>query len=1020
MVHHLRRGRPAVLALLTSVALVAGFATAATAGEREHDAAAVVGDFGIGDGLEGAIDERVGAFRFVVPIAGLQLGWDSRAAGEDRHRLGAGWSWGLDRIQTGGGVQVHLASGGVFAADDTHPSGLAGYGAEDVVFEQTAGTLPGRGGDLPDLPQLSAVVEYAFVLRELGGVATYFSAAGDPVAQLDRFGARTDWAWVDATTHRLAAVVDPHGMVTALDWADPASVVVRPGANLEAGAEGAGAVWRLATDGGRVVASTDASGRRVSFGYARTGSGLVSSISGVSGGLTRVEWRAYPDAVPRVASVTTTDAAGAELSRRTWAPGADGALSSGWPRDAGERAAFGSPDPGFGYRSSLGDGSTWVVSEYSGRHLLTHRSTVASSPSGEHTVHEQALSYPGDGVLDPAALPGDWSRPSEVTATLRDAAGHERTDTETFRFDARGRAIGSAERVAGADPGAIERETTYRLSAAGDVLDETTTTAPGSAAEVTVTHSFEYGPRGELSARTRTEPTAPGEPVLRQDQAWDAAGNLLRGLDGTGFEYDAANRAVAERAADGTATELRYWADGTRRDRTTRHPDGTLETTGFYWDGADLLNDTHDASGTAAYLLGASRHTRTILEAGDAVTTYYGTDRHGNVTDTTDETGRTTRQTAYTDYGVATDPGAARGLQRDPFGYSGEYTDPTGRQHLRARTYDPVSLQFTTRDEADRHNRYAYADLNPIMNVDPTGRASSPDAWHPVVLGLSILCTAVIGVAALAGVPAAFTWGTGLAAAGVLTDAWAFVVSVGALSVQEADRAGTPVNDGARAFFESPITHLSDFVAGAGLVAAATFSINGLPRLARWLRARLPTQYEAELTTFPVEDMRALIADWEEMVGVMRTDPLSTLTPEYDRLLGRTVSSLRHDVLALVANRPVMVQTSLTAPPQPLLVEGRMVRGFRGWLNNEQRIPLEVSAQIYGHAGLAVGLHDRQALASVLLMSVRPVLNLHRAMKDVPVELEVAVAMRDWRLTNLRSHLEVLVGAPRSNFLDAF
>jgi len=65
------------------------------------------------------------------------------------------------------------------------------------------------------------------------------------------------------------------------------------------------------------------------------------------------------------------------------------------------------------------------------------------------------------------------------------------------------------------------------------------------------------------------------------------------------------------------------------------------------------------------------------------------------------------------------------------FGYTGEQTDLTGLQYLRARYYDPGAGRFLTRDSfagyADlpqSQNPYAYALNNPIRYTDPSGRSS--------------------------------------------------------------------------------------------------------------------------------------------------------------------------------------------------------------------------------------------------------------------------------------------------------
>jgi RHS repeat-associated protein len=73
--------------------------------------------------------------------------------------------------------------------------------------------------------------------------------------------------------------------------------------------------------------------------------------------------------------------------------------------------------------------------------------------------------------------------------------------------------------------------------------------------------------------------------------------------------------------------------------------------------------------------------------------------------------------------------------------HSGEATDPrklrnpaspTGRQYLRARGYDPTTGRFNRLDpfaglahEPQSLHKYLYAHADPIMGVDPTGRAVS-------------------------------------------------------------------------------------------------------------------------------------------------------------------------------------------------------------------------------------------------------------------------------------------------------
>ena len=117
-----------------------------------------------------------------------------------------------------------------------------------------------------------------------------------------------------------------------------------------------------------------------------------------------------------------------------------------------------------------------------------------------------------------------------------------------------------------------------------------------------------------------------------------------------------------------------------------------------------------------------------------------------------------------------------------PFGYAGEYTDPTtGLIYLRARWYDPATGQFLTRDPllATTMEPYRYAGNDPINFGDPTGlsrcgqfslgglidcgaRAGGWAAEHPgdVLTGAGVgvcIATGTVGVCvAMAGV--GFFW----------------------------------------------------------------------------------------------------------------------------------------------------------------------------------------------------------------------------------------------------------------------
>ena len=76
---------------------------------------------------------------------------------------------------------------------------------------------------------------------------------------------------------------------------------------------------------------------------------------------------------------------------------------------------------------------------------------------------------------------------------------------------------------------------------------------------------------------------------------------------------------------------------------------------------------------------------------------------------------------SYTPYGAPLSAGGATAAT--PFGFSGEYTDPSGLVYLRARYYDPATGQFLSVDPLvdDTRAPYGYAAGDPLDTTDPTG-----------------------------------------------------------------------------------------------------------------------------------------------------------------------------------------------------------------------------------------------------------------------------------------------------------
>ncbi len=761
----------------------------------------------LGAGVQGVVDERSGAFSFEVPLGGVSLKWDSRGPGEGRFGLGPRWAVaGIGFVDVAGGVRV-VPSGGVqavFEADDSVPSGLAGYPGDDVRFTQTPGRLPARADGVV------GEREYTFVLRELGGLVSYFDAAGDPVAKLDAHGGRVDWAWQPG--HRLTRVVTETGVVTELDWSDPARVEIQARAGMAGSVRPVGVIE---LDAGLVDAIVDATGARTTVSYAPTG--LVSRIAAPSGAVTAVVWQPLSDGTAAIERVAVTDSATGELvTARRWE--AAHGLASGWPVTT---------DPSRVSRTAVTDGLTRVESEYNGRQSMTARETSVTSASGERVLQRQAFTYPDqDG-----GAPGRVDRPNGMDLTQTNAAGETKTVSEAYLVDVYGRVIertavdgtvttteydpespvdpefpedmgvpvglpisqrteapdgavtetrytlneartavtveetfagtrgstltrtGRSEFVVEPD-GFVSVERVYPQGGAGEPLvTEHAKTIDLAAGTVTTTETIAAGT--ELATTTSTEADlVHGQPTTVADVlgntttlSYDAVGRPALAADGTRYVYNALNQPVRETSLGGAVTRTDYWATGDRATLTSAD-----QTTGFYWDDGTLLNDTHThtdagATKTASYLTGIARESRSLT--GD--TTHYAVrDRHGNTTELTDPAGSRTARYAYTDYGTTTthvtrEPGVDE-ASRYPFLYSGEYTDPNGTQHLAVRTYAPERMSFTTQDTLPLQNRYGYANANPITNIDPSGHFAVQDVVHGLSTGLSVVFAVLLGV----------------------------------------------------------------------------------------------------------------------------------------------------------------------------------------------------------------------------------------------------------------------------------
>lgn len=482
-----------------------------------------------------------------------------------------------------------------------------------------------------------------------------------------------------------------------------------------------------------------------------------------------------------------------------------------------------------------------------------------------------------------------------------DATGTLSVKTATYEYDAFDRLIRSSTSDGDAED-APRTIADYELTVGGDIRSERVAETR-DAGDATVAREFEYSPLGELLAVTTDG--------VRAEQEYDAAGNLRLAADGAAFEYDAANRPVAETRA-GQRTDSTYWADGSRRARS-----GDAGSVTFYWDGDELLTENHRghplAEGTASYLLGAGRHARTVApDGGPSRADYFGTDRHGNVTELTDATGRPAVRYAYTDYGRATaraasddgpDSPAREGLHRNPFQYAGGYADESGHLWLRVRSYDPGSMRFSTMDVADLLNGYHYADLNPIMMADPSGRTSRKD-WtdHAAVAGLTTLFFAATVLSAV------FTGGWSLSALGVIgvvADVAAMAMSFVRVDLDARSQRLDPVAE--RALFAGEL--VATLIGAVGAVHALGSAILGGARAMHRIESKL-THYEpAWLELY--QDPKVVLQRWVRDTGAMTEQHVSGI----HQLVGAAIDRVEASLTLHLARRNVSLQQQAAIAP---------------------------------------------------------------------------------------------------------
>ncbi len=200
--------------------------------------------------------------------------------------------------------------------------------------------------------------------------------------------------------------------------------------------------------------------------------------------------------------------------------------------------------------------------------------------------------------------------------------------------------------------------------------------------------------------------------VNGQTYTWDNNGNLLN--DGTSTNtYDQANR--LKTVTQGTNNfAFAYNGVGDRLRQTV----GVTSTIYALDPAAGLTHVLWDGASTYLYGNGRIAQQATTKQ-------YFGADALGSVRQIYNSSGQVIANKRYDPYGNVL---AQNGVGTSNYGFTGEWTDATGLEYLRARYYAPTVGRFTMRDvwEGDYEspqsmNGWTYGNSDPVNTTDPSG-----------------------------------------------------------------------------------------------------------------------------------------------------------------------------------------------------------------------------------------------------------------------------------------------------------
>jgi RHS repeat-associated protein len=349
-------------------------------------------------------------------------------------------------------------------------------------------------------------------------------------------------------------------------------------------------------------------------------------------------------------------------------------------------------------------------------------------PSGNG--YAETRSYDKAGRLIEVKNAKGTSTLSDFNATLDPAGNPTRIDqtgsvsaTTTYTYDVNDRLTSVCYQTS--CPNSGDPLTTWTYDKVGNRLTEDR--------PLFTTRQYRYNADDELTG-SGSGFTFPG-PV---SYTYDTDGNEISRTASAGtttYTYDLAGR-LRSSVIGATTTTYSYDGDGNRVQASTGS--AASKKTNYLWDvNGNLPQLALERDGNNAllrrYLYGGRRISMTT----GGSTYYYHYDGIGSVVNVTSPIGAIEWTDSYAPFGsVRTETQNDNRAPNNFMKFTGEYLDPTGLYHLRARQYDPEIGRFlqvdpstSTQTSGDAYaSDYIYAGDQPTVMVDPSGLTFEPSS----------------------------------------------------------------------------------------------------------------------------------------------------------------------------------------------------------------------------------------------------------------------------------------------------